>query len=224
MQIYEKEIEHENGEKYLLIIFNHHRAEIFRTEIPLKHERCAALRIAKAKESAIDEFLTTFNGKKYTKKEVLKAYAKQDEYFKGVYKELYPQGGKRDGGGRPKGTKTDKTESLGTRISAKEKDLLLETLNNYRKREEKSQEEIKNILAPIFMRIDESFGDDENARQKWRKKFGNINPALFPQLLEYILLFGIDKLIPEKNKFENLTLQNDFFIRVMSKEQTDNEK
>lgn len=200
MQIYEREIKHENGDKYLLITFNHHRAEIFRTEIPLKHERCAALRIAKAKEAAIDEFLTTFNGKKYTKKEVLKAYSKQDEYFKGIYKELYPKGGKRDGGGRPKGTKTDKTEALGTRISKNEKDLLIETLNNYRKNEQKSQDEIKAALAPIFLRIDESFGDDEVSRQKWQKKVGNINPALFPQLLEYIVLFGIDKLVPQQLK------------------------
>lgn len=136
MQIFETELEHDNGEKYLLIIFNHHKAEIFRTEIPLKHERCAALRIAKAKQAAIDEFLTTFHGKKYTKKEVLKAYSQKDEYFKNVYKELYPKGGKRNGGGRPKGTTTNKTESLNQRITKIEKQFLTECLECFRNKPE----------------------------------------------------------------------------------------
>ena len=122
----------------------------------------------------------------------------EDSYFKDLYKQMFPHGGYR-GGGKKKGEKfSDKTERLTTRISPEEKQLLSETLENYRKNEKRSHEEVKSALAPIFRKIDESFGDNETARQKWRKKVGNINPALFPQLLEYILLFGIDKLVPEE--------------------------
>ena len=199
MIIREFQITDDNGVEFLRIEFSVHKRAIFTTQIPLKYEKCSALRIANAKKAVIDEFLSSFEGQKYTRKEVLKAYAKISPYFKDLYKEEFPHGGYRDGG-RPKGSKTDKTESLGTRISPKEKDLLTETLNNYRKNEKRSHEEIKSALAPIFRRIDENFGDNETARQKWRKKIGNINPALFPQLLEYILLFGLDKLIPEEKK------------------------
>lgn len=188
----------DNGVEVLQIEFSEHKKVIFTRQIPLKYEKCPALRTAKAKEAVIDEFLTTFEGQKFTKKEVLKAYSKTDSYFKDLYKQMFPHGGYR-GGGKKKGEKfSDKTERLTTRISPEEKQLLSETLENYRKNEKRSHEEIKSALAPIFRRIDESFGDNETARQKWRKKVGNINPALFPQLLEYILLFGIDKLVPEE--------------------------
>lgn len=123
-----------NGIEVLQVDFSEHKRVIFTAEIPLKHERCAALRIAKAKEAVIDEFLATFEGREYTKKEVLKAYSKTDSYFKDVYKELFPHGGYR-GGGRPKGsTSSKKTESLGVRITPEEKKYLLECLEIYREK------------------------------------------------------------------------------------------
>lgn len=158
MLVHEYTMERDNGEKYLLITFDHHRAEIYRTEIPLKHERCAALRIAKLKEAAIDEFLGTFNGQKYTKKEVLKAYSKVDEYFKSVYKELYPHGGYRNGG-RPKGSKTDKTERLNVAVTREEKNLLIETLERYRQLKayvEKYPKEAKKCAPGMLPYIAES--------------------------------------------------------------------
>lgn len=222
MIVYEQKMKKDNGEEYLLVTFNHHRAEIFRTEIPLKHERCSNLRIAKAKEKAIDEFLETSNGKKYTKKEVIKAYSKVDNYFKDLYKQLFPHGGKRDGNGRKTGTKfSNKTERFTQAISKEEKELLSEILKNHRKNEQKTQEEIKAALAPIFQRIDESFGDDEASRQKWQKKVGYINPALFPQLLEYIVLFGIDKLLPQEKKIDSLNYEHNghLYSYIVSHEQ-----
>jgi len=158
------------------------------------------------------------------KKEIIREWSKVDPRFEEIYKDLYPRGGSRKNAGRPQGSKTNKTERLNQTISKEEKELLSEVLNNCRKAEEKSQEEIKAALAPIFRRIDESFGDDEAGREKWRKKVGNINPMFFPQLLEYIVLFGIDKLLPKEKEVENLYLPNDPYIRVMSQEQKPAEK
>ena len=136
MQIDELEYTTDGGEKMLRISFTSHKRVMHNVEIKLTHERCAALRIAKAKEAAIDEFLTTFDGRKFTKKEILKAYAKKDEHLKNVYKELYPHGGKRTGGGRPKGTTTEKTESFDRRITKREKQFLIDCLDCYRNKPE----------------------------------------------------------------------------------------
>lgn len=124
----------DNGVEVLQIEFSGHKKVIFTRQIPLKYEKCPALRTARAKEAVIDEFLTTFEGQKFTKKEVLKAYSKTDSYFKDLYKQMFPHGGYR-GGGRPKGsTSSNKTESLGVRITPEEKEYLLECLEVYRKK------------------------------------------------------------------------------------------
>lgn len=144
MKIYERKMEHDNGEKYVLITFEHHRAEIFRAEIPIKHERCAALRFAKAKEKVIDEFLETFHGQKYTKKEILKAWAETDNYFKDVFKQLYPKGGSRKNAGRKQGSlqktpKSERTERFTMAITKKEKSFLLQCLETFRNSDDKNK-------------------------------------------------------------------------------------
>lgn len=64
-------------------------------------------------------------------KELIKAYGAINERFKDLYKELYPQGGWRNGG-RPKGSKTNKTTMLKVRITPEEEQFLLEQLKKYR--------------------------------------------------------------------------------------------
>lgn len=122
----------DNGAEVLQIEFSEHKKVIFTRQIPLKYEKCPALRTARAKEAVIDEFLTTFEGQKFTKKEVLKAYSKTDSYFKDLYKQMFPHGGYR-GGGKKKGEKfSDRTERLTSRITLDEKEYLLKKLEEYR--------------------------------------------------------------------------------------------
>lgn len=64
-------------------------------------------------------------------KEIIKEWAKIDKQFKDLYKKLYPVGGWRNGG-RPKGSKTNKTTMLKVRITPEEEQFLLEQLKKYR--------------------------------------------------------------------------------------------
>lgn len=121
-----------DGAEYILIEFRHHKAVIYSAEIPAKYERCSALRLAKAKQNVIGEFLKSPSGQGFCEKEVLKAYSKTDEYFAGVYREKYPHGGWRQGG-RPKGSRTsNRTERLQQTITPEEKAFLLRALEYYR--------------------------------------------------------------------------------------------
>lgn len=64
-------------------------------------------------------------------KEIVKAWGKIDSRFEELYKKLYPVGGWRNGG-RPKGSKTNKTSMLKVRITPDEEKFLLEQLKKYR--------------------------------------------------------------------------------------------
>lgn len=139
MQINETKYETETGKKFLRINFDVHRATIYHEDIELEHARCAALRIAKAKEQVIENFLNSFQGRDYTKKEVLKAYAKVDSYFKDVYKEQFPHGGSRSGVGRKKGSTTERTERLNQVLTLREKVFLIAQLKEFRLKEIKSK-------------------------------------------------------------------------------------
>lgn len=189
MLIHEHEITRDNGERHLIICFSVHQATIYSSEITLEHDRCAALRIAKDKERVISEFLQTFQGRDYTEKEVLKAYSKIDKHFKDVYKEKYPRGGYR-GGGRPKGSKTEKTERLNIAVTPDEKAAVIEFLENYRKTGK--LEDIKAELAPYLRKIDDGFENDNKAREKWRQDMLRCNPALLKYMLDYFKLFGVE--------------------------------
>lgn len=133
--------------KTLRVMFTNHKNNIFHKDIPLKYDRCPNLKIAKAKKELVEEFLNTPNGRYFTKKEVLKAFAKVDDYMKSYYKELFPQGGKRLGSGRPKGTTTDKTETFLNRINQEEKEYLTQCLQFYRNLKETNPELLSKILT-----------------------------------------------------------------------------
>lgn len=192
MIIRERVYTKDDGKKELLIEFDVHKATIFHRYIPLTHERCAALRVAKAKEAVIEEFLNSIQGQKYTKRDVLKAYAKTDSYFKDLYKQLYPHGGSRSGAGRACGTtkNTGKTEQLTKALTLEEKVFLERKLQEFR------EDKLRQELAPYLKQIDEMFGDDEEGREKWRKRMGSMNPALYPQLLERFKYQGVEGMIP----------------------------
>ncbi len=140
MKIIEFKFTNENGEERLRITFNHHQAAIFTSEISLNYDRCKNLKIAQAKENVIKDFLNSFNGKKYTRKEVLLAYSKVDNHFKDVYKEEFPHGGYRNGG-RPKGSKTEKTERINWAVTPEEKVMLNDVLTNFRNNKKQKQED-----------------------------------------------------------------------------------
>lgn len=219
MHIYQNDMTDSMGRKYLLIVFNHfknneiHRGEIYYGDEPMSEEE-----LTEKKLKIVDEFLNTFRAGfyKFTKKDVLKAYAKVDESIKKVYKSLYPQGGYRNGG-RPKGSKTEKTERINWAVTPEEKEYLTRSLERFRyykdpeykekmrKLSEKAAapyiegfekaiklEKVKSELAPYLRKIDDNFGSDEAARQKWRKKMLNTNPAMLPYILEHFKLFGIE--------------------------------
>lgn len=125
-------------------------------------------------------------------KKLIKAFAEIDDRFKELYNELYPRGGYR-GGGRPKGSRTEKTERLNIAVTPEEKAAVLDFLENYRK--SGKLENIKEELAPYLKQIDDAFEDDEAAREKWRKRMLNVNPALYPYMLEHFKIFGIEESI-----------------------------
>jgi hypothetical protein len=90
----------------------------------------------------IEEISENKSGDFYGKqKELIKAYGEIDERFKDLYKELYPHGGWRNGG-RPKGSRTDKTTMLKVRITPDEEKYLLEKLQEYRDKITKSDKKI----------------------------------------------------------------------------------
>lgn len=130
-------------------------------------------------------------------KELIKAFGEIDERYKELYKELYPHGGWRKGG-RPKGSKTEKTERLNLAVTPDEKAAVLDFLDNYRKFGK--LESIKEELAPYLKQIDDGFGNDEAAREKWRKRMLNVNPALYPYMLEHFKIFGIEESIAAARK------------------------
>jgi transcription initiation factor TFIIIB Brf1 subunit/transcription initiation factor TFIIB len=136
MIIEETKITKDNGENVLIVKFKHHKSTIFTTEIKLQ-KFCKNLKLAQEKEKAIDEFLQSSQKKNYTKQDVLKAYSRIDEYFKDVYKELYPRGGVRPNSGRKVGYVSPKNRSKRTArftmaITEEEKEFLIKTLKELR--------------------------------------------------------------------------------------------
>lgn len=130
MKINLLKFENENGEKRIKITFEHHRAVIFTSEIGEEENQ------VNVKLKIIDDYLSTINPI-YTKKEILKTWAKIDEQMKLVYKELDNRGGVREGSGRKAGSKkttpkSDRTERFTMAITAEEKKYLINQLEQYR--------------------------------------------------------------------------------------------
>jgi len=134
MKIYENTIENADGNKVLRVGFYEHKACIYSFDISL--DECSA-DLQTAKEKGIKEFLSSFEGKKFTQKEVLKAYSLVDDYFKDKFKELFPRGGSRKNAGRKQGSfqktpKSDKTERFTMAITQEEKEFLVKQLERFR--------------------------------------------------------------------------------------------
>lgn len=125
------EFENDNGEKRIKIMFEHHRAVIFTSEIGAEEKEHLH-----AKLKVIDDYLATFSPI-YTKKEILKTWAKIDEQMKIVYKQLDNRGGSREGSGRKAGSKkttpkSDRTARFTMAITETEKEYLIDKLKRYR--------------------------------------------------------------------------------------------
>ncbi len=123
--------ENDNGEKRIQILFEHHRTVIFSSEIGEQEENNLDIKL-----KVIDDYLNTIDPI-YTKKEILKTWAKIDEQMRLVYKKLDNRGGSREGAGRKAGSKkttpkSDRTERFTMAITAEEKEFLIEQLERYR--------------------------------------------------------------------------------------------
>lgn len=126
--------ENDKGEKRIKIMFEHHRTVIFTSEIDEKEENHLH-----AKLKIVDEYLNTFDPI-YTKKEILKTWAKIDEQIKVIYKQNFDnRGGSREGSGRKAGSKkttpkSDRTARFTMAITESEKEYLIDQLERYRRR------------------------------------------------------------------------------------------
>lgn len=128
-----KEFTNDNGRNRVMIMFNHHKAAIFTTEIDATKKNVLATKL-----KVIEEYLQTFNPI-YTEKEILKTWAKTDSQIKEYYKTLDKRGGSRQGSGRKVGSKnttpkTERTERFTQAITKQEKEFLTQQLKEFRER------------------------------------------------------------------------------------------
>lgn len=104
-------------------------------------------------------------------KKLIKAFAEIDDRFKELYNELYPRGGYR-GGGRPKGSRTDKTERLNLAVTPEEKEFLLKTLEDYRAGKKESEpvpaKKVKTVSDEYINTVQEIQKEQEQNRPKLR--------------------------------------------------------
>lgn len=114
---------------YKKVVLSKHYMLNYHTENELYRVRCKVI-------EEVDQMDGRFKGRK---KDLIKAFAQLDERFNDLYAELYPHGGYH-GGGRPRGSKTDKTERFQQAISLKEKIYLEKCLIKFREREEKKRQ------------------------------------------------------------------------------------
>lgn len=146
MKINLLKFKNDNGENRVEIMFEHHRAVIFTSEISEQEEAHLS-----AKLNVVDEYLNTLDPR-YTKKEILKTWAKIDDQMKEYYKQNFDnRGGSRKGSGRKvgsysNGVKTDKTEQFTKAINKDEKEYLGLCLEWYRLKVKQNPEELKRIM------------------------------------------------------------------------------
>jgi len=114
---------------YKKVVLTKHYMLNYNTENEIYRVKCNMI-------EEVDQEKGRFKGRK---KDLIKAFAQYDERFKYLYSELFPHGGYH-GGGRPKGSKTDKTERFQQAISPKEKLYLEKCLVKYREREERKKQ------------------------------------------------------------------------------------
>lgn len=119
----------------------------------------------------LDECTILFRGKQ---KELIKAFAQIDERFKDLYNDLYPRGGYR-GGGRPKGSRTDKTERLNLAVTPDEKAFLIKALEDYRAGKTEPEPapadkpaKVKKVSDEYIRAVEEIQKEQEQSRPKLR--------------------------------------------------------
>ena len=116
----------------------------------------------------LNEGSISFRGKQ---KELIKAFGKIDDRFKELYKELYPHGGWRKGG-RPKGSRTERTERLNLAVTPEEKEFLLKTLEDYRAGKKESEpvpaKKVKTVSDEYINAVQEIQKEQEQNRPKLR--------------------------------------------------------
>jgi len=107
-------------------------------------------------------------------KKLIKAFAQIDERFKDLYNELYPRGGYR-GGGRPKGSRTDKTERLNLAVTPDEKAFLIKALEDYRAGKTEPEPaptdkpvKVKKVSDDYIRAVEEIQKEQEQSRPKLR--------------------------------------------------------
>lgn len=102
-------------------------------------------------------------------KKLIKAFGEIDDRFKELYKELYPHGGWRKGG-RPKGSRTERTERLNLALTPEEKEFLLKSLEDYRAGKKESEpataKKVKTVPDDYIKAIEEI--QNERPRPKLR--------------------------------------------------------
>ena len=104
-------------------------------------------------------------------KKLIKAFGEIDDRFKELYKELYPHGGWRKGG-RPKGSRTERTERLNLAVTPEEKEFLLKTLEDYRAGKKESEpvpaKKVKTVSDEYINAVQEIQKEQEQNRPKLR--------------------------------------------------------
>ena len=104
-------------------------------------------------------------------KKLIKAFGEIDDRFKELYNELYPHGGWRKGG-RPKGSRTERTERLNLAVTPEEKEFLLKTLEDYRAGKKESEpvpaKKVKTVSDEYINAVQEIQKEQEQNRPKLR--------------------------------------------------------
>lgn len=126
----------QNGNKYSYSVLEHRATQFF---------KCYDDENLETKLKFVEDFLNGTHAKlkKYTRRDVLKDFAKIDEQIAEYYKKEYPKGGYRKNAGRKVGSyvggvKSKRTEQFSLAITKEEKEYLSECLKRYREQELKS--------------------------------------------------------------------------------------
>ena len=164
MKIYELKLE--NNQSRIEVM--EHRATIKTFTLMYSSESDKYNQICKF----IEELNENRNGHFYGKqKELIKAFGEIDDRFKELYKELYPHGGWRKGG-RPKGSRTERTERLNLAVTPEEKEFLLKTLEDYRAGKKESEpvpaKKVKTVSDEYINAVQEIQKEQEQNRPKLR--------------------------------------------------------
>lgn len=129
MQLTVNYIEEGEAKEELLIKITYRRKELCSEKIIT--DGMSLNEVTEAKKQIISTFCKQHE--EFDFKDVLLAFSKIDESMQSYYKKLYPHGGYR-GGGRPRGSKTERTEYFNRAVTPDEREYLIKCLEEYRRR------------------------------------------------------------------------------------------